>query len=602
MNEEKYTRDAKKESSRKKRVEPENKTRKKSHADKLKNETSAGESYRKKLRYGKKDNTLTVEEAKKLRKMKKQGRKKIYTETAAVDTVRRAGIRNEDDNVGTEALDKAGSLAVAGSARARASVQDGKRSRYGEKLHNRNEHLEAVQGAKGAKEAGEAGESTMSATVKASRKKLMQKEFAEAAAKKQANEAANSFGNISKKFTDKAEDLVGRLAEWAREFLEDHPLALVFAVLILIVVLVISGALSSCSMMAGGVNGATVVTSFTADDADIIQVEADYVALETELQNTIDNIETDHPGYDEYNYSLAEVSHNPFELAALLTVLYEDYTPSEVQSMLQTIFDYQYTLTITEVVETRTRTETRWHYVTYYREEERTGYRVVNGRLESYTYTVSVPYQVYESYEVEVEYDYYILNTTLTNNGISAAVNALNLTEEQMQRYVLLLEKRGNKPDIFGDNVYANPGVSEEYQDYAVPGEYLTNQQFANMLHEAEKYLGYPYVWGGSSPGTSFDCSGFVSYVINHCGNGWNYGRLTANGWKNATARVAASDVKPGDLVFFQGTYDTSGASHVGIVVDPVNKIMIHCGNPIQYASYDTAYWRAHAYCYGRIQ
>ena len=602
MNEEKYTRDAKKESSRKKRVEPENKTRKKSHADKLKNETSAGESYRKKLRYGKKDNALTVEEAKKLRKMKKQGRKKICEETAAVDTVRRTGIRNEDDNVGTEALDKAGSLAVAGSARARASVQDGKRSRYGEKLHNRNEHLDAVQGAKGAKEAGEAGESTMSATVKASRKKLMQKEFAEAAAKKQANEAANSFGNISKKFTDKAEDLVGRLAEWAREFLEDHPLALVFAVLILIVVLVISGALSSCSMMAGGVNGATVVTSFTADDADIIQVEADYVALETDLQNTIDNIETDHPGYDEYNYSLAEVSHNPFELAALLTVLYEDYTPSEVQSMLQTIFDYQYTLTITEVVETRTRTETRWHYVTYYREEERTGYRVVNGRLESYTYTVSVPYQEYESYEVEVEYEYYILNTTLTNNGISAAVNALNLTEEQMQRYVLLLETRGNKPDIFGDNVYANPGVSEEYQDYAVPGEYLTNQQFANMLHEAEKYLGYPYVWGGSSPSTSFDCSGFVSYVINHCGNGWNYGRLTANGWKNATARVAASDVKPGDLVFFQGTYDTSGASHVGIVVDPVNKIMIHCGNPIQYASYDTAYWRAHAYCYGRIQ
>lgn len=602
MNEKKYTRDAKKESSRKKRVEPENKARKKSHADKLKNETSAGESYRKKLRYGKKDNALTVEEAKKLRKMKKQGRKKIYAETAAADTVRRAGIRNEDDNVGTEALDKAGSLAAAGSARARTSVQDGKKSRYGDKLHNRNEHLDAVQGEKGAKEAGEAGESAMSATVKASRKKLMQKEFAEAAAKKQANEAANSFGNISKKFTDKAEDLVGRLAEWVREFLEDHPLILVFAVLILIVVLVISGALSSCSMMAGGVNGATVVTSFTADDADIIQVEADYVTLETDLQNTIDNIETDHPGYDEYNYSLAEVSHNPFELAALLTVLYEDYTPSEVQSMLQTIFDYQYTLTITEVMETRTRTETRWHYVTYYREEERTGYRVVNGRLESYTYTVSVPYQVYESYEVEVEYDYYILNTTLTNNGISAAVNALNLTEEQMQRYVLLLETRGNKPDIFGDNVYANPGVSEEYQDYAVPGEYLTNQQFANMLHEAEKYLGYPYVWGGSSPSTSFDCSGFVSYVINHCGNGWNYGRLTANGLKNATARVAASDVKPGDLVFFQGTYDTSGASHVGIVVDPINKIMIHCGNPIQYASYDTAYWRAHAYCYGRIQ
>lgn len=253
---------------------------------------------------------------------------------------------------------------------------------------------------------------------------------------------------------------------------------------------------------------------------------------------------------------------------------------------VSSIFDYQYTLTSTEVVEIRTRTETRWHYVTHYRDEERTGYRLVNGRLESYTYTVSVPYEVYESYEVEVEYEYKILNTTLTNNGISAAVSALNLTQDQMERYTLLLETRGNKPDIFGDNVYANPGVSEEYERYAVPGEYLTDQQFSNMHREAEKYLGYPYVWGGSSPGTSFDCSGFVSYVINNCGNGWNYGRLTANGWKNATARVAASDVKPGDLVFFQGTYNTAGASHVGIVVDPVNKIMIHCGNPIQYGRY----------------
>ena len=423
----------------------------------------------------------------------------------------------------------------------------------------------------------------MSATFKANRKKMMQKEFAEAAAKKKAKEAANGVGSITKRFTDKAEDLMGRLAEWVTEFFQEHPGILLIALLILIVVLLVSSLLTSCSVMGGGVNGTTVVTSFTAEDDDIRQVEADYVALETELQNKVDSIETDYPGYDEYNYSLSEISHNPFELAALLTVLYENYTPSQVQSMLQTIFDYQYTLTTQRIVETRTRTETR------------TGHRTVHhadGTTSSETYT----------YEVEVEYEYYILNVTLTNNGISAAVTALNLTQEQMERYTLLLETRGNKPDIFGDNVYANPGVSEEYERYAVPGEYLTDQQFANMLNEAEKYLGYPYVWGGSSPSTSFDCSGFVSYVINNCGNGWNYGRLTANGWKNATARVAASDVKPGDLVFFQGTYNTSGASHVGIVVDPVNKIMIHCGNPIQYASFDTAYWRAHAYCYGRIQ
>ena len=201
-----------------------------------------------------------------------------------------------------------------------------------------------------------------------------------------------------------------------------------------------------------------------------------------------------------------------------------------------------------------------------------------------------------------MEYEYYILNVTLTNHGISAAVNALGLNADQMQRYTLLLETQGNKPDLFGDNPYAVPGVSEDYRDYAIPGEYMTDQQFANMIHEAKKYLGYPYVWGGSSPSTSFDCSGFVSYVINHCGNGWNYGRLTAEGWRNATAAVQSGDVQPGDLIFFKGTYSTSGASHVGIVVDPANKIMIHCGNPIQYASYDSNYWRQHFYCYGRIQ
>lgn len=586
MNDGIYTRDT---GRSRKRVEPENTTKKKTHAGKLKNETSRAEAMRKKLRIGKADTAETAEEIKKSMKLKTQGRKAVRKNVAVSGEIRhQINEANEDQNAGGDAINAGSQVVEEGiySVKKRTG-KTADANGYAEKLHGRKGQTIAKSEATANREA---------------QKNLMKKEIQRQAYKERARETANGVGSFTKKFVDRAEDMAGKLAEAIAEFIEEHPMAIVIAGAVLIVVLVVSGALSSCSMMAGGGNNMVISTSFTAQDADIIAVENDYKSLEVALQTEINNIERDNPGYDEYNYSLSEISHNPFELAALLTVLYEDYTEAEVQSMLQTIYESQYTLTKQRVVETRTRTETRWHWVTYYRDEERTGYRMVNGHLEEYTYTVSVPYQEYESYEVEVEYEYYILNTTLTNNGIQAAVNALGLSDEQMRRYAILLEMRGNKPDIFGDNPYANPGVSAEYQDYDVPAEYLTDQQFANLLNEAEKYLGYPYVWGGSSPSTSFDCSGFVSYVINHSGNGWDYGRLTANGWKNATARVSAGNVKPGDLIFFQGTYDTSGASHVGIVVDPVNKIMIHCGNPIQYASYDSNYWRQHFYCYGRIQ
>ena len=576
MNEETYTRDK----SAKRRVEPENRTQSRAHAGKLKNETSRAEAMRKKLRTGKADTAETKLEIKKTAKIHKQGRKAARKNIAVNAEIRhQLNEANEDLNAGGDAI-------IAGSQVAETGIYSIKKkggksadaNGYSVKLH-KSRHGETAGGT-GAKNATVA---EGDAAKHQAQKNLMKKEIQKQAFKERARETANASGGFMKRFVDKAEDMAGRLAEMVAEFIEEHPLGFLIAGAVLIIVLVISGSLSSCSLMAGGGSNSILATSFTAQDADIVAVEGDYVSLETDLQNTVNRIETDHPGYDEYQYDLSEIAHNPFELAALLTVLYEDYTESEVQSMLQTIKDYQYTLTLTQVVETRTRTE------------ERTGTRTIHhadGTTTTEEYT----------YEVEVEYDYYILKTKLTNNGIQAAINALGLTDEQLQRYAVILEMRGNKPDIFGDNPYANPGVSEEYQDYDVPAEYLTDQQFANMLNEAERYLGYPYVWGGSSPSTSFDCSGFVSYVINNCGNGWNYGRLTANGWKNTTARVNASDVKPGDLIFFQGTYDTSGASHVGIVVDPANKIMIHCGNPIQYASYDSNYWRQHFYCYGRIR
>ena len=548
MNEGIYTRDKGRSKAKK---EPDYTAKKKSHAGKLKNETSQAEAMRKKLRTGKADISESAEAIKKRKKLQKQGRKKIYSDAAVSRTVHsQVDKANEDNNAGGDAVNSATELAEdLGYAAKMKGLKSSDKGGYSEKIHGRTETK------------------NVKPESKEVQKNLMKKEIQRNAFKAQAKETANASYSITKRFTDKAEDMAGRIAEMIKEFAEEHPLGLIIALIVLIVVLVMSGTLTSCSMMAGGTNNILVGTSYTADDSDILAAEADYKELEADLQNQIDNIEDDYPDYDEYNYDLAEIGHNPFELAALLTVLYEDYTEEEVQEILETIFEAQYELEIEEVVETRTRTVTDD-----------------------------------EGNESEEEYDYYILNVKLTNEGIRAALDEVGLTVDQIRRYEVIVEMKGNKPDIFGDDPYVGGFSPGEYDDYAVPGEYLTDAQFANMLREAERYLGYPYVWGGSKPSTSFDCSGFVSWVINHCGNGWDYGRLTANGWKNATARVHEGDVKPGDLIFFQGTYDTAGASHVGIVVDPVNKIMIHCGNPIQYASYDTRYWRAHFYCYGRIR
>ena len=322
-------------------------------------------------------------------------------------------------------------------------------------------------------------------------------------------------------------------------------------------------------------------TSYTAEDEDLKGAETDYTKLEDKLRKQIDRIETDHPGYDEYRYNLAEIGHNPYELASLLTVEFENYTRSQVQARLQSIFEAQYELKLVEKVEIRTRKETRVGY----------RYNPITGTRHTYTY------------QVTVQYEYKILNVTLLNRGVDYVARNSGLTDDQLERYEVTLECRGNRDDLFAGIAFATPdgaGSSGEYQDYDIPGEALTDEKFRKMITEAEKYLGYPYVWGGSSPSTSFDCSGFVSWVINHCGNGWNVGRQTANGLMGKCDIIPKSEAKPGDLIFFQKTYNTSGASHVGIYVG--NGMMIHCGNPISYASIETNYWRQHYYCMGRIR
>lgn len=405
-------------------------------------------------------------------------------------------------------------------------------------------------------------------------KQAIKKEYA--AAKAGAVAAENTAAG-----TAKAAKGTASMTEKAFQFVQSHSHIIIGIAAVGLLVLVIAGSVSSCSVLINGGGNVVLGTSYTAEDEDLKGVETDYTKLEDKLRKKIDRIETDHPGYDEYRYNLAEIGHNPYELASLLTVEFENYTRSQVQARLQSIFEAQYELKLEEKVEIRTRKETRVGY----------RYNPITGTGHTYTY------------QVTVQYEYKILNVTLLNRGVDYVARNSGLTDDQLQRYEVTLECRGNRDDLFAGIAFATPdgtGSSGEYQDYDIPGEALTDEKFRKMITEAEKYLGYPYVWGGSSPSTSFDCSGFVSWVINHCGNGWNVGRQTANGLMGKCDIIPKSEAKPGDLIFFQKTYNTSGASHVGIYVG--NGMMIHCGSPISYASIETSYWRQHYYCMGRIR
>ena len=410
-------------------------------------------------------------------------------------------------------------------------------------------------------------------------KRAIRREYAAA---RRAEEHAAEAGSAAGKSTQAVRGIGQKLSELKDhvfEYAAEHPHVLLITGGLALLLLLVCSSMSSCSSFLPGGSAAVVATTFTANDEDIIGANDDYKAMEAGLSERIDRIKSDYLGYDEYNFNLDEIGHDPYQLTAYLTVFFEDYTRDEVQAALKQLFDQQYELELAPETEIRTRTETR------------TGHRTVHnpdGTTDREEYT----------YEVEVEYEYHILNVTLRNKNLGHIITESGgMSGDQAERYAVLLETKGNKAYLFADDPYV--ATSDAYLDYDIPGEALTDTKFVNMIHEAEKYLGYPYVWGGSSPSTSFDCSGFVSYVINHCGNGWNVGRQTAEGLRNSCSIIPAGAAQPGDLIFFQGTYETAGASHVGIYVG--NNMMIHCGNPIQYASIDTPYWRQHFYCFGRL-
>ena len=485
-------------------------------------------------------------------------------------------VRNadQDNNSGVEAAHFTEGSAE-GAARAGSRFQYGRKLRQYKKLERleKKANKDAVDSifAERMKSDPQAGSNLFS---RWRQKQAIKKEYA--AAKAGAAAAENTASG-----TAKAAQGTVSITEKAFQFVQSHSHIIIGIAAVGLLVLVIAGSVSSCSVLINGGGNVVLGTSYTAEDEDLKGVETDYTKLEDKLRKQIDRIETDHPGYDEYRYNLAEIGHNPYELASLLTVEFENYTRSQVQARLQSIFDAQYELKLEEKVEIRTRKETRVGY----------SYNPITGTGHTYTY------------QVTVQYEYKILNVTLLNRGVDYVARNSGLTDDQLQRYEVTLECRGNRDDLFAGIAFATPdgaGSSGEYQDYDIPGEALTDEKFRKMITEAEKYLGYPYVWGGSSPSTSFDCSGFVSWVINHCGNGWNVGRQTANGLMGKCDIIPKSEAKPGDLIFFQKTYNTSGASHVGIYVG--NGMMIHCGNPISYASIETNYWRQHYYCMGRIR
>ena len=548
---------------------------------KLRTKTSAAAAEGAKLRFGKKE--IVVEEIKKPRPVAAKAAAKGAAASVS-GTVHKKASEYEDDNVGVQAANE-----VTGAAE--TAVQTGDTVRYSHKLktYNRAAKLEAkadkanveAMYQKSVKANPEAASNPIS---RWRQKQAIRKEYAaikagQGTAGTAASSAVGGSAGTAKtagKAVKEGKD-VGTLAV---NFIKNHSHVLLIVGGVLMVVLLVAGSISSCSVFMNGGANVVIDTSYTAEDEDILGAEEDYEALEAALQARIDNIRSEYDGYDEYNITCDQIGHNPYELASYLTVMFENYKRSEVQGALQDLFDSQYELEIEEVVETRYRTETRTGTTSY--TDPETG--------ESYD-------EEYE-YEVEVPYDYYILNVTLKNRSLGVAISESGLDTDQMQRYAILMQTYGNKPDLFAGNPYAIQ--VQDVLHYDIPGEALTDEKFRKMITEAEKYLGYPYVWGGASPSTSFDCSGFVSWVINHCGNGWSYGRLTAEGLRQVCDIIPASEAKPGDLVFFQGTYNTSGASHVAIYVG--DHTMLHCGNPIQYARFDTPYWTQHFYCYGRIR
>ena len=527
------------------------------------------------LRFGKAE--ITPDEAS---RMTKQQKRAMYAAAAARSAVHREVDQYEDDNVGTQALSE--------GEKAAGNVRDISKSIYARKLKKKAK----MQGKKGAKTAKSSpqkptaaqdagasgtGEGSSNWLSRWRQKQDIRQSYYAAAHSGTAAQTAGgktvSNGTTAAKsgmeqIIDKGRSVVSTAVNGIANFAKSNAHVLVIVGVFLLLLLLVMSAFSSCSILFSGTTQVSGQTIYTAEDRDIKGAETDYKKLEKDLDKKIKRTPTDHPGYDEYQYHLDEITHDPWQLTSFLTTLYDDYTRSEVQGKLKETFKKQYKLTTWVEVQTRYRTV------------------VMIDIFTGIPYTTQVPYQ------------YKIFHTKLENRGLEVVIRE-ELTEDQWKRYEIFQDTKGGRPYLFkgglpagGSDGSGTPGI-----DYTVPAEALTDEEFAAIYKEAQKYVGTPYVWGGSTPETGFDCSGYVCWVYNQ--NGYNVGRTTANGLWNKSQHISEAEAKPGDLVFFEGTYDTPGKSHVGIYLG--NGMMVSAGDPIKYADIHSSYWQKYLSGFGRL-
>ena len=527
------------------------------------------------LRFGKAE--ITPDEAS---RMTKQQKRAMYAAAAARSAVHREVDQYEDDNVGTQALSE--------GEKAAGNVRDISKSIYARKLKKKAK----MQGKKGAKTAqsspqkptaaqdagasgtGEGGSNWLSRWRQ--KQDIRQSYYAAAhsgtAAQTAGGKAASNGTNAAKSGMEqvigKGRSVVSTAVNGIANFAKSNAHVLVIVGVFLLLLLLVMSAFSSCSILFSGTTQVSGQTIYTAEDRDIKGAETDYKKLEKDLDKKIKRTPTDHPGYDEYQYHLDEITHDPWQLTSFLTTLYDNYTRSEVQAKLKETFAKQYKLTTWVEVQTRYRTV------------------VMIDIFTGIPYTTQVPYQ------------YKIFHTKLENRGLEVVIRE-ELTEDQWKRYEIFQDTKGGRPYLFKDGLPAggSDGSGTPGIDYTVPAEALTDSEFAAIYKEAQKYVGTPYVWGGSTPETGFDCSGYVCWVYNQ--NGYDVGRTTANGLWNKSQHISEAEAKPGDLVFFEGTYDIPGKSHVGIYLG--NGMMVSAGDPIKYADIHSSYWQKYLSGFGRL-